>query len=166
MTISSEDLAWVAGFLEGEGSFALSNGSSSPHAYARVSAYQVQRWPIDRLAAILGGKITQRPARGNQQPCWVWNLHGTAAREVMVLLRPHLSPKRQSQIDIALDGERIGPDRRALTVDDVLLIRASGETGVALARRLGVSASLISQVRRRQVWKHVAAPVEGRKAPK
>lgn len=42
-----------------------------------------------------------------------------------------------------------------LTDDLVREIRASGETGRALARRLGVSEGVISQVKSRQKWGHV-----------
>jgi hypothetical protein len=42
-----------------------------------------------------------------------------------------------------------------LTADDVLAIRASGESGVTLARRYGVTETTISDVRNRKTWRHI-----------
>lgn len=42
-----------------------------------------------------------------------------------------------------------------LTAADVLTIRASSETGGALASRFGVAKSLIRQIRHRRVWAHI-----------
>lgn len=52
-----------------------------------------------------------------------------------------------------LCGERNGS--RKLSVADVLAIRASVERSSVLTRRYGISRSLVSQVRRRYIWKHV-----------
>ncbi|GGD64478.1 endodeoxyribonuclease [Erythrobacter arachoides] len=42
-----------------------------------------------------------------------------------------------------------------LTEADVLAIRASAESGLALARKYGVSDKAISKIRRRETWKHI-----------
>ncbi|WP_084398275.1 HNH endonuclease [Henriciella aquimarina] len=51
-------------------------------------------------------------------------------------------------------GEKSGNSK--LTEADVRRIRSSSKSGAALARELGVSRKLISLIRRRQAWKHVA----------
>lgn len=50
-------------------------------------------------------------------------------------------------------GEAVGTSK--LQASDVLEIRASPDTGKALAARYGVSRALISLIRNRKVWKHV-----------
>jgi len=40
--------------------------------------------------------------------------------------------------------------------DDIRVMRTSTETNTALGRRFGVSNVLVSQIRRRKAWKHVA----------
>lgn len=45
----------------------------------------------------------------------------------------------------------------ALSWEDVLAIRASRETNVAIARQLGVSDSLVSRIRKRRAWRTRAA---------
>lgn len=52
-----------------------------------------------------------------------------------------------------LEGEDHGEAK--LTDDDVRHIRSSTATGRDLARKLGVSESLVSLVRRRKAWKHL-----------
>jgi integrase len=49
-------------------------------------------------------------------------------------------------------GEVLERKHRGLTWDDVLAIRRSDEPGVRLARRYGVSDTLIRKVRRREIW--------------
>ena len=46
-------------------------------------------------------------------------------------------------------------NKAKLTTEDVIAIRRSKATGVALARRYGVSPAAISSVRRRRHWRHV-----------
>jgi hypothetical protein len=51
-------------------------------------------------------------------------------------------------------GQRNGQSK--LTDEIVRQIRASNESNAALGRKLGVHGSLISMVRSRKIWRHVA----------
>ena len=94
------DLAWAAGFLEGEGSFRRTSGE---HGSERVTFAQVNRAPVDQMIALLGGRAKQRH-RGCERhsAVWDWAIYGARARGVMLTLYPLMSPKRQSQIRAAL----------------------------------------------------------------
>lgn len=50
-------------------------------------------------------------------------------------------------------GERAGGAK--LTSEQVLLIRSANEKGRALAKRFGVSESLISMIKSRKIWTHI-----------
>lgn len=90
---STLDIAWAAGFLEGEGSFVPSS--------CRVSAVQKQREPLERLRRIFGGHIiTQRKRDGRELGYWYLGSHPGAA--VMMTLYPLMSPRRREQIRHAL----------------------------------------------------------------
>lgn len=52
----------------------------------------------------------------------------------------------------------IGRKYAKLTLADVQMVRSSPESGVAIAKRLGVDPKLISDVRRHQRWKNAAVP--------
>ena len=49
--VNREDLAWAAGFFDGEGCFSFTDKA----AYASVSIVQVERGPLDRFMAAVGG---------------------------------------------------------------------------------------------------------------
>jgi hypothetical protein len=94
--ITPRELGWVAGFLEGEGSF-LGNRS------AYVGAAQVQREPLDRLQSLLGGKV--RPVKSkkvNHSDFFHWTIGGGHAAGVMMCVYPLMSPRRKEQIRKAL----------------------------------------------------------------
>lgn len=93
--ISTLEIAWAAGFIEGEGSF----GYPSP----KVTAAQVQREPIDRLQRIFGGKISQRTTRGfSGKKIWIWALSSHRSVEVMMTIYVLMSPKRRGEIERTL----------------------------------------------------------------
>jgi hypothetical protein len=95
--VTTIQLAWAAGFLEGEGSFGCHGGTP------RVSAGQVQREPIDRLTQMFGGHVWERAPIGmGTKPCWIWALNKQKSAGVMMTLYSFMSPKRQEEIRNAL----------------------------------------------------------------
>lgn len=94
------DLKWAAGFLEGEGSFYSNKKSASLH----VSANQVERWPLDQLHEMFGGRIRIRKSQHiNWKDQWHWETNGVRAAGIMMSLYFFLSPKRKQQIKDALN---------------------------------------------------------------
>ena len=95
------EFGWVVGFLEGEGSFFWNRGPT-------VKATQADLQPLLRLQEWYGGSIQeQAPRRGliDQKKVWHWRVTGMRARNLLLELMPHMSLRRQSQIQWALDGE-------------------------------------------------------------
>ena len=102
---SELDLAWAAGFLEGEGSFRNAGHS------LQVKANQAStREPLERLQTIFGGSICpyscqkQRDAGRPWNDGWNWIVCGGSALQTMQSLRPLLSQRRQGQIDAAISN--------------------------------------------------------------
>lgn len=103
-TITLRDLAWTAGFLEGEGCFRhrISSGTT-----ACVSANQVQKEPLTRIQSVFGGHVNPRPSRNpRHRDQWVWTLTGVRAVGLMMTLYPMLSPRRQERVREALTAWR------------------------------------------------------------
>lgn len=97
--VTVTQLAWAAGFLEGEGSFGNHGGTP------RVSAAQVQKEPLDRLAAMFGGHMWLKENGSgfpNSKPLWTWTLNKQRSAEVMMTLFSFMSPKRKDEIEAAL----------------------------------------------------------------
>ncbi len=101
--IRTIDIAWAAGFLEGEGCFRWSHGA------VRVSAIQVQREPLERLRRLVGGRIQDVPkpklsARWGwkRQPYATWYVGCVASVGLMLTLFSLLSPRRKEQVATTL----------------------------------------------------------------
>lgn len=104
------DIAWAAGFIEGEGSFQL-NGREEARWHPTVVACQVQREPLERLQRIFGGTIYDYAAKPRKhfkttQPFSRWYLNGQRAVETMLTLYVLMSPRRQGQIEKCLTAWR------------------------------------------------------------
>jgi len=104
---STADLAWAAGFIEGEGNFTpvrVRMRSGERRGYARVTAFQNNQEPLNKLVAMFGGSIrrVQRP-RGTEL-AGAWTVNGARARGVMLTLFSFLSARRRKQIAFALNG--------------------------------------------------------------
>ena len=109
--ISTRDLEWAAGFLEGEGSFihVARKTQRSEHptwttGVFYVQAPQVEREPLERLKRLFGGGIwlkTTKKARLDH-PDWktvyYWQTTGARARGIAMTLYSLMSTKRKSQI--------------------------------------------------------------------
>lgn len=100
MTLSDAQLNWLAGFLEGEGSFAKCGRTIS------IQATQVNPEPILKIYLMCGGNIytfskpeIKSSSKGIYQR---WDLYGPSALVLMKALYPLMSKKRQYQIDGAL----------------------------------------------------------------
>ena len=98
--MTSIDIAWAAGFIEGEGCF-QSRGPA-----AQIVVTQVQLEPLLRLQRIFGGHITRYdhvPSRtGNWNPFHRWHVSNIHARSIMMTVFVLMSPKRRTQIHKAL----------------------------------------------------------------
>lgn len=101
--IRAVDVAWAAGFLEGEGTFC---NAGSP----RVDCGQAQREPLERLVALFGGSLTLRKKTNGfgSKPIWIWRLYANEAVQVMMTLYVLMSPKRKAEIEAALTRWRDG----------------------------------------------------------
>lgn len=103
--LTTKDIAWAAGFLEGEGSF-TNHGTT-----IRVSAGQVQREPLERLQKMFGGKIALRKRKqggGRWADIHFWYLYGVNAAGLTMTLLCLLSPRRFQQAIAALDKWKTG----------------------------------------------------------
>ena len=86
-------IGWIAGFIEGEGSFTKAGGTIC------VSATQVDKQPIQDLQDMLGGGIntfSRKEVKGSIY--YRWNAYGPRAAGVMMTLYPMLTRRRQLKI--------------------------------------------------------------------
>lgn len=97
------EFGWVAGLLEGEGTFyaaPMGEGRYEP----RIACAMTDRDIIDRLASLLpgNGNLIGLPLRGTFKPQYRVSCNGGNAIALAAYLRPVLSERRQSQVDVML----------------------------------------------------------------
>jgi hypothetical protein len=101
--VSPEDLHWLAGLLEGEGSF-LKPSPSRP-ASPRVQVVMTDRDVLEHVAALVGVSVYAVPVdsrNADWHPCYRVIVNGQRATQLMRVLRPLMGERRQHQIDAAM----------------------------------------------------------------
>lgn len=157
--IETNELHWLAGLLEGEGSF-MAGPPSSPRMPI-ISVHMTDQDVIARVGRIFARKphsVRQRDPRW--QASYLVRVTGSRAVHWMTVLRPLMGERRQAQIDRALAC--YAPRPTALLTDDTaraaLHALASGETVKAVATRFGVTVWCIYDLRLGRTFKHLARP--------
>ena len=88
-----EDVVWLAGLLEGEGTFDLQRGK-----YPRVRVAMTDRDVVGRAATLFGSSIrlTLKPAPAS--PIWHAEIQGPRAAEIMRAVLPFMGSRRSGKI--------------------------------------------------------------------
>jgi hypothetical protein len=105
------ELAWAAGFWDGEGSVSLSYRGVYNRPRIIVEIAQVHREVLDRFTAATGmGKVRgpYRPKTKNAQPYYRWGLEGTTHLHLLKnKIYTYLGSEKRNQIDRAIDAQRL-----------------------------------------------------------
>lgn len=98
MQISEDDLNWLAGLLEGEGSF-MAGPPSAPNRPS-ISVHMTDEDVIRRVATLFDIGFVQiiKGKRAHHKTSYAVRLRGARAVELMKLLEPLMGIRRQDQI--------------------------------------------------------------------
>jgi hypothetical protein len=156
------ELRWLAGLLEGEGSF-MTGPPSSPRRPV-ISINMNDEDVVARLGRIFARKVyVVRPRSIRWQTSYQVRVQGADAVRWMTLLRPLMGSRRQAQIDRALASYT--PRSRVLLNDETaraaLDALAAGTTVKAVADRLGVSVWCIYDLRLGRTFSHLPRGARG-----
>lgn len=108
------DLYWLAGFLEGEGSFCKGTPSSPNSPYVCFST--TDKDVAEKACALFGnnchnGRVKNHDVKGWKTP-WIGRLKGSKAVDLMKRLRPLLGERRKKQVDRAVSSFKwLGPQQ-------------------------------------------------------
>ena len=148
LEISTTDLHWLAGLLEGEGSF-FPGPPSQPHLPV-ISIQMTDEDVMQRVGSLLGRKpCASRPKRVDWKTTYQVRLVGSRAVEWMQLLRPLMGGRRQVQIDRAIasyaprDRSLLGPAEASAAI----AMLADGASVREVAERFGTSVWCIYDLR-------------------
>ena len=118
-TATSLDIAWFAGFFEGEGSY------SETH----IHVTQITRWPLDLIREAFGGRVVEFESNSinGRIRAFRWYATGRRARGIAMTLYPFLSPRRQLQTRRFLKVSRMSdPPPNRIPSTDLLRRLARG----------------------------------------
>lgn len=107
MATSDIEIAWLAGLLEGEGSFMMCNnrGGGKTYRYPKIVVGMTDRDIIERVAAIFGTSVYNLPDytypqyQKPRKPAYRAAVQGTKAAELMKALYPWLGARRRAKVD-------------------------------------------------------------------
>lgn len=97
------ELAWAAGFIDGEGAIEMAYGSPKRQVYVRVTVTQSDPRALERLAGMFGGKVRLQSGQNGKykRPHFKWQLSSRPAIAVLQAIRPYLVIK-DHHADVAL----------------------------------------------------------------
>lgn len=132
---TATDIAWAAGFLDGEGCFLAwrkpherRDGTVVDLWTPRVSASQVVAAPLERIQAMFGGVVSERRARTvSGRRSFEWRLTGaTPLCAALPVLIPYLMVKREQAEVVLRLAQRVVPQtaRRPRLDDAEVAVRA------------------------------------------
>ena len=161
ITLSEQDCHWLAGLLEGEGSF-LTGPPSSPNMIA-ISIQMCDEDVIQRAAALFGTSCfgPKSRAKPHYKPCFSTRVRGLRAASIMKQLRHLMGERRRAAIDAALlsfdekQAKRRGPGRSVVTPEQARVAKnlwLQGAGATAIAKKLGVSVANVRSIFRRKTF--------------
>jgi hypothetical protein len=103
----SADLAWAAGFFDGEGCFAWGATEVATASQTQLESLDIF-WNIVALGTVKG-PYKKSTAKMRRKPQWVFYAYGREARELHELLRPWLGRYRREQAARAFRAQNDAP---------------------------------------------------------
>ena len=160
---SRENLAWLAGLLEGEGSFQFRNGRS-----LRIQVAMTDEDVVRRAHQVTGGGNVSGPyVRGEYKPQWLFTVtRSLDAYALMVALLPWMGARRRRDMtrlisewtqwqqvgrveayrQIAAKNRKVTDEVRARIMREYNGVRWRHGQAAALALELGVSTSTVRTI--------------------
>lgn len=154
--ITEKELFWLAGLLEGEGSFMV--GPPSKPNLPVISLEMVDKDIIHRVSKLLNKDYSSLKSRNIKwKETYRICLYGKNAVELMKLLYPLMGQRRKNQIRRAIDSY-IEIPRGKLKEQDVKEIRRrlfNDEVHSKIAADYGVNRSTITYIKTGKIWKDI-----------
>lgn len=117
MAVSPVDIAWMAGILEGEACFMVSDRHVKDKTYKRIYIQLVMsdRDVVERVAGLFGTQCNDMPWRSlSTKPTYRCRSDGDRAAGWMMTIYKFMSERRQAKIRACLDAWRKSPGKTKL----------------------------------------------------
>jgi len=101
------DLAYIAGFFDGEGCIYI--GKSGGWHHLRVTASQANEWIITWLKFSFGGSVNKMTCETGYRQRWQWHAEGSNAYEFLTSILPYIKLKKaEAELAIQFQEARRG----------------------------------------------------------
>jgi len=102
---TSEDVIWLSGFLEGEGTFRYGGRRKKCGA---ISVGSSDKDVLERASCLMGGHVYEdtSPSSMSRKTIWRCSISGYRARRTMEEVLPHMGSRRAAKIQelLAISG--------------------------------------------------------------
>ena len=123
------ELAWAAGFYDGEGStkrvyyhYKTKNGIKRiPNKHISMTVSQCELFPLKRFMKAVGnlGRINgPYKYKAQKRPYWIWSVTCHPAMDVFKKLKPYLSPIKIKQFNTVMKDVKPTPNRKKAWIYD------------------------------------------------
>lgn len=145
--MTEKDMYWLAGLLEGEGSFLKAAPSARSSTQIVISLQMTDRDIIEKVADLFGTSCVKgsAPLKSHWKQCYTTRVKGSKAAEIMRLLYPFMGERRKRQIEEALKNYVDFVPR--LSYDDIVTISERYKTGEpqnSIAKDYGLDRTTVS----------------------
>lgn len=142
---------WLAGLLEGEGSFMV--GPPSKPNLPVISVNMTDKDVVEKVAELFGTKVLPLKKRKQKwKDNYATRVRGKKAVEIMMVLKPLMGTRRQHQIEKALASYSV--QGRRLTDKEVISIRqlcSEGKmTQKQIAKKFDLRRETVNKIHRRK----------------
>lgn len=129
----THDVAWAAGFFDGEGFVTIQKRNSKAKSgkryesyYLRIGINHVAVEPLDEMLRIFGGTIRKQAAHtvvGNRKQRHSWQMSCTQAKETLIQMMPYFRNK-QKAAELGIELQNTMSDVKTTTPESVQIYRA------------------------------------------
>jgi hypothetical protein len=125
--LSNEELAYIAGFFDGEGSITIhenfrpSPRGKSPNHTLQVSIGNTNSCVLEWVHSVFGGSLQFRPAtKPNHRDMTMWIIRSNGAARFLASVRPFLRMKGdQADVGLSFQAEKGHYRRNQLTAEEI-----------------------------------------------
>ena len=149
--MDEKDLYWLAGLLEGEGSFC--KGPPSRPNSCFISIGSTDRDIVEKVALLFNVSVQEEKRRKNARPHWkdvfTVRVRGLNAVNIMKQLRPLMGVRRKQQIDIAIECYRpkiLRTDK--MVINKVKIMLKTGLSNRKIASHLNICRDTVGRVKK------------------
>jgi len=106
--MTDNEVYYIAGLLEGEGSFYACKGGRYDSISPRIQMASKDREVVEKISLLTGRRV-YGPYRQRTCDMYTWFVTGLKAVELMMLVKPLMSLRRQAQIEAAISDSNTVP---------------------------------------------------------